>query len=607
MKRRNAVGTPPEGQGNRLSRRRFLWWLAALAALGTILRLWVAFDFAAINGGANNMLAPAKVTDMATYVDLARRIAAGTYRGEFYYQPFYYVVFLPLLFGLGGGAWTVALAQCLLGGGTVFLAGAAAERLFDRRGALVAAGLTAISTPLLLYAPFQLNETLQAFNLTLFFYLLSVAEAHRSWRWWALCGAVAGVAVLTRGNALLLVIPVAVWLVIRLFRERGERRSRALHSLAFAGALLLVELPFIWHNTRVTGALCGPSTASGAVLALGNTPEAPPGGREPGLPAGPMEYPASFHRMMRLHSQGISVPRQMWRWLCEAPAAFLELQFRKALLFWDAGEIPNNVSLYGEGAQSPLLRVLVIGRSAVLLTLALAGALLLLPQLKRGGFEWWMLYAFVIVYWLSIALFYDLSRFRAPILPLAAVFAGGAVTYLMDKELSRERLLRFAAAVLAGAWLSIFAFDFYRDRCECAVMRLVRPDGTRIVDADGVTWIFDHGPRTFGGWNGIEAKPGMKFEKRFAGGGPAGTMRIKVFATCPGVFLTTAGAADLKAGENDVDLVALKTRDGWFAAEILDAPPGTALAADLQRDYGRTRIDGERSPGELVARLAPVL
>ena len=89
MKRRNAVGTPPEGQGNRLSRRRFLWWLAALAALGTILRLWVAFDFAAINGGANNMLAPAKVTDMATYVDLARRIAAGTYRGEFYYQPFY--------------------------------------------------------------------------------------------------------------------------------------------------------------------------------------------------------------------------------------------------------------------------------------------------------------------------------------------------------------------------------------------------------------------------------------------------------------------------------------------------------------------------------------
>ncbi|MBQ6352425.1 MAG: hypothetical protein IJJ28_04070, partial [Lentisphaeria bacterium] len=165
----------------------------------------------------------------------------------------------------------------------------------------------------------------------------------------------------------------------------------------------------------------------------------------------------------------------------------------------------------------------------------------------------------------------------------------------------------FATAVLAGAWLSIFAFDFYRDRCECAVMRLVRPDGTRIVDADGVTWIFDHGPRTFGGWNGIEAKPGMKFEKRFAGGGPAGTMRIKVFATCPGVFLTTAGAADLKAGENDVDLVALKTRDGWFAAEILDAPPGTALAADLQRDYGRTRIDGERSPGELVARLAPVL
>ena len=53
------------------TRRRFLWFVTAAVLVGVLLRLWATFDLAAINGGANNMLSPSKVTDMATYIDLA--------------------------------------------------------------------------------------------------------------------------------------------------------------------------------------------------------------------------------------------------------------------------------------------------------------------------------------------------------------------------------------------------------------------------------------------------------------------------------------------------------------------------------------------------------
>ena len=606
MKRQIKVETPPESRKFTLTRRLFLSLVSAAVPVGVALRLWVAFDLAAVNGGLNNMMLPSKVTDMATYIDLADKIASGAYSGEFYYQPFYYAVFLPLVRICGGGVWTVAVLQILLGGATILLAGLIGEKLVGRFGGAVAAWLTALSPALMLYAPFHLNETVQAFNLTLFFYLALIAFERRRWYWWAICGVVAGIAALTRGNAILLVIPVAALGVRHFVCDKARRRRIAGYAAVFAAALLLVELPFIWRNTRVTGHLCGPSTASGAVLALGNTPEAPPGGREPGLPAGPMEYPESWHRMMKLQSEGISVPRQMWDWFRGEPGAFLELQFRKLLLFWDGREIPNNVSLYGEGRASTVLSFLDLGGFNLLVVLAIAGALLMLPRLRRGEGGVWLLYGFVVVYWLSIALFYILSRFRAPILPLAAVMAGGVADFLTREKLLRQRLWAAVAALLAGVFVSCFAYEFYRNSCESAIMRCVRPDGTKIADREGKIWIFDHGPQTFGTWQGVEAKPGMKLEKRFVGG-RSGVMRLKVFASRPGAFLTTVGAARLKEGENDVDLIALENLDGWFAVEVLEAPPGTMLAVDFQRDYGRTRINGEKAPGELVTRLSPVL
>ena len=133
MKRQGKSCAPPEN-GNAFPRRRFLLLTAAAVLVGAALRLWVAFDFAAMNGGANNMMSPSKVTDMATYNDLAGKIASGRFEGPFYYQPFYYAVFLPLIRIFGGGVWPVVLVQILLGGVTIWLVGLIGEKLVWRRG-----------------------------------------------------------------------------------------------------------------------------------------------------------------------------------------------------------------------------------------------------------------------------------------------------------------------------------------------------------------------------------------------------------------------------------------------------------------------------------------
>lgn len=289
---------------------------------------------------------------------------------------------------------------------------------------------TAISTPLLLNTPYHQNETLQTFNLMLLFYLALRACECWNLKRWAAVGAVTGIAILTRGN-INFFLPGLLAALIWAGRQHkaGPGRIAAAAGL-FAAMALLVQLPFALHNTRVTGKLSGPSTAADAVLALGNSPEAPAGGRDPELPAGPMEYPEAYGRMMNRAENGIGVPAQMFEWMRREPAAFFELQLRKLLLFWDWREIPNNVSLLGPGGgaeSSLILRWLLPGRSLVLLPLGLAGFVLAAVRAyRRRDVRLWLLVYCAAAYWAATALFYILSRFRAPILPLVAVAAAAS-------------------------------------------------------------------------------------------------------------------------------------------------------------------------------------
>ena len=81
---------------NRLSRKGgtvFFYGNGLIALLAFLIRFAVSYQLAENDPAVT---VPSVITDMKTYLDLADQILKGKFPETFYYQPFYYAVFLPL-------------------------------------------------------------------------------------------------------------------------------------------------------------------------------------------------------------------------------------------------------------------------------------------------------------------------------------------------------------------------------------------------------------------------------------------------------------------------------------------------------------------------------
>lgn len=608
----------PFSAGSSTSGAFFVRALSVITVLAWILRLLAAWEMSRAGGGVNNMFCPPPTSDLATYMTLGRECAAGRFPAEFYYQPYYYAVFLAPICRIFGGVavYAVIVIQSLLSAATVFLAGWCGRKVFSERAGLIAAALTAISSSLILYVPFHQNETLQTFHLILLFWLTLRAMERPTWLRWALTGAVAGIAILTRGNVWLLLPAIVIALFLR-----SEGRRKWAHFGVFVLCLVLLQLPFIIRNSVARGGLCGASTAADAVLALGNGSDAPAGGREPGEAAGAMYYSESCRRMTA-NAAGAhprSVPAQMWDFFTEDPLGFLELQFRKALLFWDGREIPNNVSLAYDGvAHSFVLRYLLPGRNDFLLSLGLAGLLWFIPAcFRERKRELLLLYGFTLLFYFAVVVFYILSRFKAPVLPFLAIFGGGflcacgrAWREFREKKAWRPLL---AAAIVANVacGVTVRAYDLYRD-CEPWIQRTIHPDGLSLDLQGEDIMLLDHGPRPFGGWRDLPLTGGMCLEKTFAAKETAPAkiqimMRNAKPAQC---ILRINGEVrmfdlpPLAPGKSERKFVILPGSliQGRLLIEVLRVDGDVTVTLDTQRNYGRSRLNGRIVDGEWVIR-----
>ena len=282
------------------------------------------------------------------------------------------------------------------------------------------------------------------------------------------------------------------------------------------------------------------------------------------------------------------------------------------LLYWDYREIPNNVSLYGARESSRILCWLLPGRSLVLLPLGLAGLLLAVVRAyRRREVKLWLLIGFVAVYWGATALFYILSRFRAPILPLVAVAAGGFAAWFLLRwkrapEKRRQLLLYGGGVLVAMFWISSSGYDFYRTHLESPLARWFRPDGV-VVAFGGTPYRLDHGPMTFGGWEMIELKPGQKLTKRFAGFSAPGEVEWTVLTGKPGRIRCRVNGISRTFPADKPGFAKLRfpvtPKEGGFTVEIVGFTGEHWLFYDAQRDYGRSELDGMPLDGEWIMRL----
>ena len=542
---------------------------------------------------------------------LAQQVAEGTFEGPFYYQPFYYSVFLVICRWLSGASvWGVVIAQAVLGAFTAMIAGMSGALIAGRKAGVITAYLTALCSILIFYTPFHQIATLQAFNVTLMAYWVIRAFQCGKLRYTVGFAFMAAIGSLTRGNILLIFIPLLIalcWVLLR----RYSVKKMLFALIAAVVVFLAVESPFIIYNSIQLGRLSGPSTAADAVLALGNTPEAPPGGRDPGLPAGPMEYPQSYHVWMA-DCEKVPVWKKILNYLAEEPASYLELTFRKVLLFWDSREIPNNVALAGEGSTSRLLSIML--PPGIIIALGLAGMLLMMKKLRKSALL--ALYITVIFYWGATAAFYNLSRFRAPILPMIAVFAGiFAAEIIKHSKRDDWKFIRSygVLALLVGGFITFGAYEFYRTVLEKNILSIVRPSGTRLALPDGRFVQFYHGPMTFGGWNFMELKNGdlvsVKFPAALNTTPGKKEIELSVQSTQTGILALNVSGTPVNLNFSSVDFrkIPVVLPDDFSGdtvnIKVVFNSAQAGFIADTQRNYNASSVNQQPLNGEIVIRI----
>lgn len=580
-------------------KNRFLYLLTAVCIAGFLLRLIAGMQLMSSDPAA---FAPSSVTDMATYKTLSEQILQGNFPKEFYYQPFYYAVFLPLIQLLAGPSnFMVVLAQSLCGGLAILLTGLTGARLAGKKAGLIAAVLLALSQLAILYTPYRLIEITQLFWFILLLYLTLKAMDKGGWLRWLLAGCVLSIAILSRGNAWCFLPPILLacyWGEFK-FRQKSKKAFALSILMLFLGTLL-PQLPFAVVNSMKYGALKGPSTAGGAVLALGNTKESPPGG---------LEYPPSFNIWTRNEAER-SVPLRIFDWFREEPAAYMELTFRKLFLFWNEYDIPNNINPAMNLLKSPLLAALRFLPTGFLLLLCLAGVFTNLHRCTRKkGIALFLL--FLLMYWLAAAAFYNLGRFRIPAFALFCISGGlfcAGLVPLWKKRKYKEIFLYNGFALLAAYFIVYPGYTTYRETLESGILKTVRPYGVQVdVPGKGLL-IYDHGPMSFGGWNIVK---GNTFKKKFAlkknyEGNAAFSIALLKTPEPQRAMISINGQQrmldDMLPGKMAFLTFDLPyPADGVFNIELYG--PLQAVA-DLQRDYGRTfASDGSPLPYELLAKI----
>lgn len=396
--------------------------------------------------------------DGRTYDEWARRIAAGDWLGSgvFYQAPLYPYFLAVLQTVLGHNLWAIRLVQLLLGAlscGLIFLVG---DKLFSRGAGLAAAIILACYAPAIFFDALIEKSILDLLLLSLLLFFLFAGLDDENWAKWLGAGAVLGFLGLSRENALILAPVIALWIAINFSKKPISRRGRWLGFL-FAG-LSLVLLPVGLRNLARGGEFKLTTSQFGANFFIGNNPAADGtyGSVHKIIGEPQLEGNDAARLAERALGRRLSPGEVSDYWLGQSlnfirsgPIQWLRLLTKKWLMVWNVREVEDSDDLYIYRQWSWILMVLSsIGHFGILVPLAAAGVWLTRNKWRRL----WLLWAMIVSLALSVALFYVFARYRFPLVPLLALFAGAGVTQLT--ALYREQKWRSALGALAILVLS---------------------------------------------------------------------------------------------------------------------------------------------------------
>lgn len=396
------------------------------------------------------------IGDARGYSQWAAELAAGNWLGDevFYQAPLY-----PYLLGLvysavGTSAMAIRLGQAVLGAFSCLLLARAGSRFFNRQAGLATGLLLAVYAPAVYYDTLLQKASVAFFFLSLGLYLVSRLLRRPRMHLAGFLGFTIGLLVLTRENSLVFVPALALTLLISPKLPFARRAGMLiLFSIGLGAALL----PVAARNLHVGGGFHLTTSQLGTNLYIGNN--ATTDGRyQPLRPGrGDPRYERIDARELAEAGAGRSLTpsevSQYWvgralEYVRSNPVDWVALLGRKLLLAWNAAEVNDTEDLYTYADHSIFLRIIgSVFHFGILAPLAFIGVCATGSERRRL----WPLYLLLISYMASLVIFYVFGRYRYPMVPFLALFAGAGLAEFPRIFLDGVRAR--AAVVGAGAVL----------------------------------------------------------------------------------------------------------------------------------------------------------
>ena len=385
----------------------------------------------------------AHVQDSALYHEMAISILASgfPFDGAFVVAPLYGLFLAGIYRIFGADPTAVYLIQVGFSALTVLLTVDLGRQLFGRWGAWCGGLVAALFPVSVIYDVRLLSVGLAT--------LLTVGAAwvgHRAWvkgrgRDWFLSGLVFGVSALARGNMVLLapvLACIAFW--------RGRFKHAAVCMLGFG----LGIGPATVHNYAASGEVVPISLGGGINLYRGNNAHVVDSALHPFRL--PPERDGLIKKSRLIASIETDTPmtpaqadrfwavRSILHWV-DDPVRAVGLTLRKLVQSLSPTEIGEHLDLETAIRTSPVLKWIppMYGPVVVLGLLGLLGT-----RRARDAVP----AAVVGIGLLSVALFFVVSRYRTPFVPLIAVYAGGGLLWMKAALIARGRGPLWAGGVL---------------------------------------------------------------------------------------------------------------------------------------------------------------
>jgi len=377
------------------------------------------------------------------YDSWAQSIAKGDLLGKevFYGLPLYpyFLGFIYFLFG--HSVFIAKVAQFFIGSlscGLIYLIG---QKIFNRTVGILAAMMFALYAMAIYFEGFFVSAFLAIFLNCLVILLFLSINANPRWPKWIAAGFLMGLSSLASAS-IFIFLPFVIFWAFESFKKTSKVKIAAYSATLLLG-ISLVIIPIAARNYVVGKDFVPISAHSGITFYAGNNPLSDGSFHLPkdigrGVINSKKNSRVIAERIMKKKLKPSQISKfwldQGLMFMKEEPYKFLQLTFKKILLFWNAYEIPDVLPLFFFKQYSSLLRLPLFNFS-IICPLALFG-IFLCAKLKRPDIH--LLYFFIMSVFLSTVIYFVNSRYRLLAVPYLIIFAAAAVYWFYSKIISKH-------------------------------------------------------------------------------------------------------------------------------------------------------------------------